>query len=1076
MATNAPVPVPVTENTLITIKVTVNDSTKKLKLPLKDLGAAVLPAKLRHLLLITAEQEAVFERFSDSAGGYVTLDAANPAVFKTLIRAAKAKGKLRLKATVTTPAETLGKEQPEQTEQTRSSDGPVIARSPVPASSARESTAMDPISVGPGIFRFRESVLQKSEDLKPATIISDEAPLPKPFSAPNKDIFSILAHHGMQHELALRTRASNDVPAPTQAWSVYCNECDSGMDNVHFHCSICDGGDYDLCAKCVESGKLCPGEGHWLIKRTITDGKVIASTTERIAPKTKRQATVTPEPADAHPDMPGAFTEDAKTLNEEPEGAFRTCNSCIISLPEHEFVTCSVCDDYDLCRRCHTSNEHGHHPGHHFKAAVSGTELTLAEEALLPAGRNTRHNAICDGCDKSIFGIRHKCFSCPDYDLCSECIKNARHTHPRHRFATVYDPIPMRRFSAVRHHGVYCDGPLCKDQATQTYIQGVRFKCVVCHDTDFCAACEALPGTFHNNTHPLVKFKTPVNNLTISTQNEDSNGTVKLLGDREIKREPKPAPVAVAGPVSSKQSTSPVKTVADIKPVARTEQKSAVAKSNSAAMSHASVDVAQCNAHFVRDNIADGSVFSPNSLFTQIWTIRNPGPHTWPAGCSVRYVGGDNMLNVSNTHPASTTDIAEATETNVVGRPVLPGEEVAFQVTMKAPVRVGKAISYWRIKSADGTPFGHRLWCDITVKPVSSESAHTPATSSADCFNPWINNLAAQGKRVPMQAEMPAGQSYYAQYQQRMKAMQAAMAERQKNAQLMAQSLAAAPAVPGMPTTSASSMTHTPVGWSSLAAQEQDGLNKLREFHSKRNAKLREQSQAQQKAVDAGHAQAQAFIGTHTSDAASQIPAPPAHWKKQMEEFVRLTQNLNLQHCRPAANHHGSQVDFSKSEQIPQHAAEQAEEQVKQEAKDATQVKQNMETAEDKQGEDKQEDAELKGSQMVFPTLERESPASSTYQSMSSSGGTNNKGKAAYVEDEATGIKTADAAIETSPSEASTKVAEEAEDGFEDISVSDNLEVFSAEGDEESEDDGFMTDEEYDILDASDQETVASKE
>lgn len=43
MATNTPV----TENTLITIKVSVSDSTKKLKLPLKDLGASVLPAKVR---------------------------------------------------------------------------------------------------------------------------------------------------------------------------------------------------------------------------------------------------------------------------------------------------------------------------------------------------------------------------------------------------------------------------------------------------------------------------------------------------------------------------------------------------------------------------------------------------------------------------------------------------------------------------------------------------------------------------------------------------------------------------------------------------------------------------------------------------------------------------------------------------------------------------------------------------------------------------------------------------------------------------------------------------------------------
>lgn len=36
-----------TADTLITIKVSVNDSLKKLKLPLRDLGANVLPDKVR---------------------------------------------------------------------------------------------------------------------------------------------------------------------------------------------------------------------------------------------------------------------------------------------------------------------------------------------------------------------------------------------------------------------------------------------------------------------------------------------------------------------------------------------------------------------------------------------------------------------------------------------------------------------------------------------------------------------------------------------------------------------------------------------------------------------------------------------------------------------------------------------------------------------------------------------------------------------------------------------------------------------------------------------------------------------
>ena len=111
---------------------------------------------------------------------------------------------------------------------------------------------------------------------------------------------------------------------------------------------------------------------------------------------------------------------------------------------------------------------------------------------------------------------------------------------------------------------------------------------------------------------------------------------------------------------------------------------------------------------------------------------------------------------------------------------------------------------------------------------------------------------------------------------------------------------------------------------------------------------------------------------------------------------------------------------------------------------------------------------------MVFPTLEKESPASSVYQPSESSH--TSKGKAAYVEDEETGSKTGDAAEAPLPSEAATSPAETEDtsashDGFED--VADEIEILSADG-ELSEDDGFLTDEEYDILDASDQETVVS--
>merc|ERR1739841_184091 len=106
---------------------------------------------------------------------------------------------------------------------------------------------------------------------------------------------------------------------------------------------------------------------------------------------------------------------------------------------------------------------------------------------------------------------------------------------------------------------------------------------------------------------------------------------------------------------------------------------------------------------------------------------------------------------------------------------------------------------------------------------------------------------------------------------------------------------------------------------------------------------------------------------------------------------------------------------------------------------------------------------------MVFPKLQKESPASSTYQSATSS---SIKGKPAYVESEEGEIEraaTPPAAPAAPPSVLSTIASPTVERGNDD----DEFEVMSAEDSEE--DDGFLTDEEYDILDASDEETVASK-
>jgi len=97
---------------------------------------------------------------------------------------------------------------------------------------------------------------------------------------------------------------------------------------------------------------------------------------------------------------------------------------------------CTVCPDFDLCAKCEASSVHP------------------AEHPLLkyrqPVNTPVVHNGItCDGCQQSpIAGIRFKCRTCPDYDLCEAC--EAKNVHPADH--------PMIKFKVEKmrhggHHG-----------------------------------------------------------------------------------------------------------------------------------------------------------------------------------------------------------------------------------------------------------------------------------------------------------------------------------------------------------------------------------------------------------------------------------------------------------------------------------------------------------------------------------------------------------------------------------------------------------------------------------------------
>lgn len=118
----------------------------------------------------------------------------------------------------------------------------------------------------------------------------------------------------------ISTNVPNFRNYPSGAFYIDCNHCGNSILNEHYHCSICDAGDFDLCQSCVDQGVTCGGEEHWLIKRSIKGGMVIPSVTETIAPKKATDKAVVTQ------DM-----KESVPLNEDEDEsvAERTCNSCI---------------------------------------------------------------------------------------------------------------------------------------------------------------------------------------------------------------------------------------------------------------------------------------------------------------------------------------------------------------------------------------------------------------------------------------------------------------------------------------------------------------------------------------------------------------------------------------------------------------------------------------------------------------------------------------------------------------------------------------------------------------------------
>jgi hypothetical protein len=119
------------------------------------------------------------------------------------------------------------------------------------------------------------------------------------------------------------------------------------------------------------------------------------------------------------------------------------------------------------------------------------------------------HRSItCDACRMCpVVGVRYKCSTCPDYDLCADCIatnesSNGRYHPADHIFLRIARPVvradrPVLQGRQSWVHSMGCDG--CREAHR---IIGYRYFCPACQ-LNFCELCEQRDVHGH---HGLLKL------------------------------------------------------------------------------------------------------------------------------------------------------------------------------------------------------------------------------------------------------------------------------------------------------------------------------------------------------------------------------------------------------------------------------------------------------------------------------------------------------------------------------------------------------------------------------------------
>ncbi|KAK9365845.1 hypothetical protein V1509DRAFT_631983 [Lipomyces kononenkoae] len=636
----------------VLVKVNYNHSIRRFRLAPSVFRSATFPSYLKSLLEIPETTAVTIERYSTTHHGFTPLDSKSS--YESLRNSIFVKGKAKLNVQEVA----IALPRPE---------------SPAKPSPTEEvSSSEDKASPAPSLENLTTSLYatlqsQESQAMIRSMITEEVAKLAT-------DLKSLLSIE-QKSECTNLEETLRDPPCPVAEYAVRCDICNRDITApTYYHCKDCQSGDFDICRDCIKDGHHCLDDSHHLEECSIAKGISVA--------------------AESNDDVGRESAPVGSTPKEFPHRRF-----------PHD----------RLHSRGHYPHPHPHFPPAHFMRP-SGGQCGRKWARPFDAA-NVNHRAFCDSCDNQIRGIRYKCVNCPDFDYCGSCFKEASTTHPGHSFVQIAHPsayFKVANDKRAMHFGIVCDGPLCKD--SKHCIVGDRYKCAICENYDLCENCEALPNYPHDATHPMIKLKTPLCNLTVDA----------------VEKEPEQEVVDREEVVAKEVEEPEGKQVVDEKRV-----DASVDLINLDAEANKSVpEGAQLSSSFIEQAIKDGTVCRPGELFFQSWSLKNNGSVAWPAGITLAFAGGDKMF----VHQDS------AANASISPFEVQPGESACFAAMLQAPKTEGLYVSFWKLVTAEGARFGDNLWCQIRVaaakdKDTAGEEDMTKSkySDASDMMFPVLN-------------------------------------------------------------------------------------------------------------------------------------------------------------------------------------------------------------------------------------------------------------------------------------------------------------------------------------------------